>query len=75
VLIILALVSAVLADTARCRTCYDEAFKRWLTECTDGSRAITKYDAPLNRYRTDVMTPPQSDKALRGWPMPAKPPR
>ena len=59
---------------ARCITREDPALQRWVTECTDGSRAITRYDAPFNRYRTDVITPPQGDKLPRGWPVPGKAP-
>jgi hypothetical protein len=58
-LLMLALASAALADTARCTTRYDEVFQRWVTTCTDGSRAITRYDAPFKRYRTDAITPPK----------------
>lgn len=73
--LMLALVSPALADTARCRTRSDEAFKRWRTECTDGSRAITTYDEAFKQYRTDIISPPKSDKPPRGWPVPGKAPR
>jgi hypothetical protein len=72
---ILALARPTLADTARCTTREDPPFKRWLTTCTAGSRAVTKSDEAFKRYRTDVSTPPKSDKAPRGWPTPGKPPR
>ncbi|MGH8064528.1 MAG: hypothetical protein ACRERE_04680 [Candidatus Entotheonellia bacterium] len=73
--LMLALVSPALADTARCRTRSDEAFKRWITECSDGSRAITTYDPQFKRYQTDVISPPKGDKPMRGWPVPGKKPR
>jgi hypothetical protein len=53
----------------------DLAFNRWATECIDGARAITRYDASLNRYGTDVINPPQGDKTPQGWPKPGKAPR
>lgn len=65
-LLMLALVSPTLADTARCTTRDDEGLRRWLTTCTDGSRAITRWDRGLQRYDTDVITPPKGDKPLRG---------
>jgi hypothetical protein len=58
--------------TARCTTREDPALQRWVTECTDGARAITKYDEQFQRYRTDVITPPQGDKPPRGWPKPSR---
>ena len=73
--LMLALASPSLADMATCRTRYDEPFKRCVTECRDGARAITRYDAPFKRYQTDVITPPKSDTPPRGWPRSGKPPR
>jgi hypothetical protein len=46
-----------------------------MTTCTDGSRAITRYDHDYQRWRTDVNTPPKGDKTPRGWPTPGKAPR
>jgi hypothetical protein len=59
------------AGDVRCTTREDPPFKRWLTECTDGARAITRYDA-FKRYRTDVTKPPQGNKAPQGWPRPSR---
>ncbi len=61
--------------TARCTTWEGPVFHRWLTECTDGSRAVTKYDAQFRRYRTDVITPLKGEKPRKGWPTPGKAPR
>jgi hypothetical protein len=74
-LLMLALVSPALADTARCTTRYDEGLQRWLTTCTDGSRAITRWEHGLQRYYTDVITPPKGEKPPRGWSGPGKAPR
>jgi ferric-dicitrate binding protein FerR (iron transport regulator) len=30
--------------TVHCTTREDQAFQRWVTECSDGSRAVTRYD-------------------------------
>jgi hypothetical protein len=61
-LLMLTLASSALADTTRRTTRQDEALQRWVTECTDGSRAVTRYNAPLNRYRTEVITPPRASR-------------
>jgi hypothetical protein len=72
---LLALASAGAASTTHCTTREDPAFKRWVTECSDGSRAVTRYDETFNRYRTDVITPPKGNKPPYGWPVPGKVPR
>jgi hypothetical protein len=74
-ILLLALISPARSSTTHCTTREDPAFKRWVTECTDGSRAVTRYDEAFKTYRTDVITPPKSDKPPHGWPVPGKAPR
>ncbi len=33
---------------------------RLVTECTDGSRAVTQYDAQFQRWRMEVVKPPKA---------------
>jgi hypothetical protein len=73
--LLLALVSPALGDTTHCTTREDRALHRWVTECSDGSRSVTRYDDQLKRFYTDVVTPPKSDKPPHGWPVPGKAPR
>jgi hypothetical protein len=73
--LMLALASITRTETASCTTRYDDAFKRWVTECSDGARAITRYDEQFKRYQTDIITPPKGDKLPHGWPMPGKRPQ
>src|SRR2546425_10285243 len=47
---------------------------RIVTTCTDGARAITRYDDELKRWNTEVITSPKGDKPPAGWPIPGKPP-
>jgi hypothetical protein len=72
---LLALASAGAANPTHCTTREDPALQRWVTEYTDGSRAVTRWDAGLQRYDTDITKPPQGDKAPRGWLAPGKAPR
>jgi hypothetical protein len=58
----LALASAGAASTTHCTTREDPAFQRWVTECTDGGRAITRWDAGLQCYSTDITKAPQGDQ-------------
>jgi hypothetical protein len=74
-LLTLAPLMAHAGETARCTTREDPAFKRWVTECSDGARAISRWDAGLRRYRTDITKVPQDDTPPRGWPRPGKAPR
>jgi hypothetical protein len=71
----LALAGAGAASTTTCTTREDPAFKRWVTECSDGARAATRYDAAFKRYQTDIVWPPTGDRPPAGWPSPGKPPR
>jgi hypothetical protein len=77
ILMLIALLLAPIAHAGdvRCTTREDPALKRWVTECTDGARAVTRWDAGLQRYYTDITKPPQGDKPPRGWPGPGKAPR
>ena len=59
--------------TTHCTTRYDGGLKLWRSECSDGSRAITRWDAGLRRYYTDVTKAPK-DGMPHDWPTPAKPP-
>jgi hypothetical protein len=73
ILVALLTLAPLLTDaggTARCMTREDPAFKRWVTECTDGARAITKWNAGLQRCHTDINKVPNSDTPPKGWPKP-----
>jgi hypothetical protein len=62
-------------DTVRCTTREEIELNRLVTECRDGSRAITRYDEALKQWDMQVITPPKTDKPPRGWSVPGKPPR
>jgi hypothetical protein len=49
--------------TVRCTTCEDQAFQRWVTECSDGSQAVTHYDEQVKRWRTEVTKPGAASQA------------
>ena len=49
-------VSAWAGGPSRCMTRWDEGFKRYLTEGTDGSRAVCRHDAGLKSWRADIVT-------------------
>jgi hypothetical protein len=51
------------AGPVHCTTHEDPAFKRWVTECTDGSRAVTRYDEQFQRWRTEVTKPGGASQA------------
>jgi hypothetical protein len=74
-LLMLALVSPALGCTTHCTTREDPAFKRWMTECSDGSRSVSTYDSGLKRWDTRVITPPKGEQPPAGWPTPGKRPR
>jgi hypothetical protein len=57
-LLTLAPLIANAGGTASCTTRSDEAFRRWATECSDGARAVTRYNAAFQRYQPDVSRPP-----------------
>ncbi len=63
------------SDTTRCTTWEDAQAQRSVTTRTDGSRAVTKYDAQAQPWRTDIVRAPKGDKAPRGWSTPGKAPR
>jgi hypothetical protein len=73
--LILALASPALADTTHCTTREDAEAKRLITTCTDGSRAVSRYDAQAQRWYTDIVREPKGDKTPKGWPTPGKAPR
>lgn len=51
------------AELKTCTTTYDEQAKRWLTKCSDGSRAVTTYDDQAKRFYTKEIVPPRDEKA------------
>jgi hypothetical protein len=63
------------AGDVRCTTREDPELQRWLTECSDGARAITRYDEAFKRYQTDIVRPPKGDQPPRGGPTPGKRPQ
>jgi hypothetical protein len=62
-------------DTTRCSTREDVQAKRLITTCNDGSRSVSRYDVQAQRWYTDIVRAPESDKALRGWRVPGKAPQ
>jgi hypothetical protein len=48
-------ISALAGDPVHCTTREDCQFKRLMTECTDGTRAMSRYDAQFQRWRTDII--------------------
>jgi hypothetical protein len=76
-LIVLALVifqpledrTALACDAVRYTTRDDAQFKRLITGCTDGSRAVSRYDAQLKRWRSEITKPGPGEKP-RGWDRP-----
>ena len=54
------------SNRVQCTTRWDEAFQRYVTECTDGSRAITRYDAGFQRWRADITKPAQPGTIKKG---------
>jgi hypothetical protein len=61
--------TAFAGDPVRCTTQEDAQFKRLITECTDGSRAVSRYDAQLKRRRSEITKPGPGEKP-RGWDSP-----
>ena len=61
----LGLASASLAGTVHCTTREDPAFNRLVTECSDGSRAVTRYDEQFNKWRTEITLAPGTDRGRR----------
>jgi hypothetical protein len=66
IIVVLLTLAPIAGGTAHCTTRFDAAFQIWLTTCSDGARAITKYDKAFKRYRTDVVRPPTGNKHPRG---------
>lgn len=75
VLEIVALVSPALAGPVHCTSWEDRELKRLVSTCTDGARAITRYDEEVKRWHTEMIRPPKDDNAPAGWPVPGQPPR
>jgi hypothetical protein len=44
-----------MAGTVHCTTREDPQFKRLVTTCNDGSRAVTHDDEPFKRWRTAIV--------------------
>jgi hypothetical protein len=67
----LGVISPAMAGTVHCTTREDPQFKRLVTTCTDGSRAVTRYDEQFKRWRTEVITPGAAEKEMQkktgGW--------
>jgi hypothetical protein len=61
--------TALPGDPVRCTTREDAQFQRLFTECTDGSRAVSRYDAQLKRWRSRITKPGPGEKP-RGWDRP-----
>jgi hypothetical protein len=57
----LGLVSTSLAGTVTCHTYHDEALQRLVTTCSDGSRAVTRYDEELQRWQTQIFPGPRNN--------------
>jgi hypothetical protein len=73
---ILILASSALAGEVTCHTSNDMELNRLVTTCSDGSRSVTQYDRDLDRWDTQIITPPKkTNKPPAGWPAPGKSPR
>ena len=59
----LSLVLANHAGAVTCHTYQDVAWQRWVTECSDGSEAVTRYDEQGKRWRTEVTKPGVASQA------------
>ena len=59
----LSLVLANHAGAVTCHTYQDVAWQRWVTECSDGSRAVTRFDEQVKRWRTEVTKPGVASQA------------
>jgi hypothetical protein len=49
--------SSACAGPVHCTTREDLAFKHWMTECSDGSQAVTRYNEQVKQWRTEVTQP------------------
>jgi hypothetical protein len=52
---------AIPGTPSSCTTTYDPLLARWETVCSDGARAITRYEQVLDRYETAVLSGPRRD--------------
>ena len=57
------LVLANHAGAVTCHTSQDVAWQHWVTECNDGSRAVTRDDEQGKRWRTEVTKPGVASQA------------
>jgi hypothetical protein len=62
-------ISALAGDPVRGTTREDRQFKRLLTTCNDGSRAVSRYDEQFERWRTEITKQGLGEKC-RGWDRP-----
>lgn len=51
------------ANTMQCTTREDPVLQRWVTECSDGSQAVTRYDEQFKQWRTEVTKPGAASQA------------
>ena len=61
----LGVISPAGADSVHRTTREDPQFKRLVTTCTDGSRAVTRYDHQFKRWRTEVITPGAAEQEMK----------
>jgi hypothetical protein len=61
--------TALAGDPVRWTTREDAQFNRLITECTDGSRAVSRYDAQLKRWHSEITKLGPGEKP-RGWDRP-----
>jgi hypothetical protein len=73
VMLIMGLGGPTLASTVMCTSWEDRELKRIVTTCTDGARAITRYDEDLKRWTTEIITPAQGEKPPTGVTIPDTP--
>jgi hypothetical protein len=52
----------------RCQTYEEKSLRRWQTICSDGTRAVSTWNATLGRWDTTV-TPPAGQRPERGRPL------
>jgi hypothetical protein len=58
--------SALAGDPVRCTTREDRQMKRLMTTCSDGCRAVSRYDEQFKRWRTEIIKQGPGEKP-RGW--------
>jgi hypothetical protein len=59
VLLILGLIPALVLATTRCSTTYHKILDRYDTVCSDGTRAVSRYNPVLKRFDATITASPR----------------